>query len=227
MKKMKSMVSLLCTLAIVLTAMLSNASAALTTEGGESRNPSEDVSVSEHFQPITREEYIAEKALHNGISYEEAEASLDENIENALAALPFPADWESHQTVPNGDSTWTDYGRVVKIYTHKSGLQAIYSVNAVLVGSHYGANWVECDSTGVARAYGSGEYTFDGTCTARITTTTTILMSMEGVFEITKEYAINSDVDLSGFTFGTGVTGTEYYRTNVSDRHIEHTRLSN
>lgn len=190
---------------------------AVAADSGNGEYPSpEDFIPGENFELLTREEYITVKAEANGISYEEAEAILDENIQNAIAALPSPAVWEPGQSIQNPNTTVTIYGRIYQIYTHSCGMKAIYSVQATMIASHYGANWAECDaSTCAARPYGDGHYTFTGDCTARITSTTTIFMTLEGYFEIEREIANSIGIDLGGLSFGGSTGDKSYYRANV------------
>lgn len=175
------------------------------------------------FETITREEYIADKASHENISYTEAEQIVDANIKRAeRATAPItPNLWEGDTSVGNGDDTVTIYGRVSQIYKHSRLLKAKYYVQAVVIASHYGKTWADCDSTGGADPYGSGPFTFSGSTTARIIDTTRLRMTLDGFFEMSKSDALSLGVDLELFNVSYSNGGTTYLRANVSDTHIE------
>lgn len=184
--------------------------------------PPDDYTYSEHFVPMTREEYLQSKVAHENISYEEAARDLDAKILAAAAALPAPLSWSSDTTVDNNDTTYTSYGRVYKIYTHASGLRMRYSVEAVKLRSPHGANWIEVN-TGSAwcQPEGSGQYTFDGSVTANMIDRQTIRMAVTGYFEIERTEAIDMGIDLELFSFSHSVGFVTYYRDNVSDVLLE------
>lgn len=189
------------------------------------------------FTPISREEYIATKAERAGITYAEAEQLTDANISAAIDALPTnpgpstnlgprdsgirPATWQGDYTVTNPGGTFAIYGRVYAIYTHASGLKAIYEVQAVALASHYGKNWAECSPAGTARPYGSGAFTFDGNCTANLVSTTQLRMTISGYFSIEQNIAISSGVNLKFFNYSATVGNTKYYRDHIYGTHIE------
>ena len=184
--------------------------------------PPDDYTYSEHFVPMTREEYLQSKVAHENISYEEAARDLDAKILAAAAALPAPLSWGSDTTVDNNDTTYTSYGRVYKIYTHASGLKMRYSVEAVKLRSPHGANWIEVN-TGSAwcQPEGSGQYTFDGSVTANLIDNRTIRLAVTGYFEIEESVAVGMELNLELFSFSSSVGSTTYYRDNVSDVLIE------
>lgn len=182
-----------------------------------------DITNSPYFEEVSREEYITEKANNLGVTYEEAEAIVDANIQNTLASIPSPATWDPDYYESNGDSTSTVYGRLSCIYTHTSGFKVIYYTQAVVIAHHYGQTWSDCDATGGADPYGDGEFTFSGTTTAKIVNSTTIRMTCSGYFQV--EY----DVALSlGITecFSASVSGSRYLRDNISTYMTEVLRQS-
>lgn len=191
----------------------------------------DDFCGSEYFTPMTREEYIANKATIEGITYSEAEAIVDQKVDAAIAALPAttvdagnamvsPSSWIGDTTVTNKDGTFTIYGRVSSIYTHTSGLKALYYTQAVAVASHYGKTWADCTSVGNAEPYGSGNFQFIGTCSANLISTTQIRLVLNGYFQIAKTIAENSGIS-NYFSYSTTVGTTTYLRANIYTTHIE------
>lgn len=178
----------------------------------------------ENFIPISREEYIRTKSEKEGITYEEAEAIVDKDIENAKASLPAPNTWDDDHIVTNPNGTFTLYGRIYKIYTHKSGLKAQYEVQAVMVASHYGKSWASCDATGSAFPYGGGYFDFEGDCTASKISNTEIRMTLSGYFDIEESVATDMGINVELFSFSTSVGNTYHYRDNIYDTHMETVR---
>lgn len=174
------------------------------------------------FETITREEYIADKARHENISYTEAEQFVDANIKRAARAIApiTPNLWEGDTSVGNGDETVTIYGRVSQIYEDDCGLSAIYYVQAVVVASHYRQTWADCDSTGGADPYGAGTFTFSGSTTANIIDSTRLRMTLSGYFEIAQSVAEDTGISLEFFSSSVTVFGTTYYRDNIYTSHI-------
>lgn len=183
--------------------------------------PISSVEYPENFIPITREEYLRSKSEKEGITYDEAAAIVDRKIETAKAALPTPKIWDGDYTETNPDGTFTLYGRVYKIYAHRSGLQAIYEVQAVMVASHYGRSWADCNSTGSAYPYGPGFFVFEGDCTASLVSTTTLRMTLSGYFDVEEDIAIDNSVNLEFFGYSYSVGHTMHYRDNIYDTHLE------
>lgn len=185
--------------------------------------PPDDYTYSEHFVPMTREEYLQSKAAHESISYEEAAQDLDAKILAAAAALPAPLSWAPDTTVDNHDTTYTSYGRVYKVYTYASGLKMRYSVEAVKLRSPHGANWVEVNAGSAwCQPEGSGQYDFDGSVTANMIDRQTIRLAVTGYFEIEKTVAIDMGIDLEIFSSSYSVGSVIYYRGNVSDVLLEY-----
>ncbi len=176
----------------------------------------------EHFVPMTREEYLNSKAACENISYEEAEKELDAKIAEAKAALPSTLSWSSDTSVDNHDTTFTSYGRVYKIYTHRSGLKMRYSVEAVKLTSKQGAQWLDLNSGSTwCQPEGSGLHNFNGSVTANLLSKQDIRMAVTGYFEIAESDAISMGLNLEFFSYSTSVGGTVYHRDNISDSHIE------
>lgn len=148
---------------------------------------------------------------------------VDANIKRASRAIApiTPNLWEGDTSVGNGDDTVTIYGRVSQIYEHKSGLEAIYYVQAVAIASHYGQTWADCDSTGGADPYGSGEFTFTGSTTANIIDSTRLRMTLSGYFEIAESEADSNGINLEFFSSSYTIGSTTYYRDNIYTSHTE------
>ena len=184
----------------------------------------DDLAGSEYFQPITREEYISELASSQGISYSMAAQMIDNDIEAALASIPAPMSWIGDTAVDNGDTTSTVYGKVYCNYYDPSGMSVTYSVQAVLIQSHYGSTWVRCDPTGRFTP-GSGVYSFYGDCTANIITNRQLRLVLDGYFEIaySTSNAVSFDFEVLEYSRSEGLT--TYYRKDIYQVHIETTSI--
>ncbi|MPM14577.1 hypothetical protein SDC9_60941 [bioreactor metagenome] len=175
-----------------------------------------------YFVPMTREEYITSKATSQNMSYEAAAAELDEKIANAIAEIPSVRVWDPDTTVDNGDTTYTSYGRIYKVYTHASGLKMRYSAEAVKLRSTQGANWIEVNENSAwCQPEGSGNHNFIGNPTAKLLSNTQIRLAVTRYFEIAESTAISSGINLEFFSSSVSVGGTTYYRDNVNTSHIE------
>lgn len=220
---MRRSVSCLMVLLMLLTMMPLYASAEESTTS-EHYLSAADTEGSEWFQPMTREEYIAEMAVSKGITYSQAEEILDQAIDAAIASIPAPMSWEGDTYVNNGDSTHTIYGRVFVNYLDDSGMSVTYSVQAALVKSNYGSTWVSCNENGTY-VPGSGAYTFYGSCTASIITTRQLRLVLDGYFEISfsDAWSIGVDLEVCEYSYTSGFT--TYYRRPVYQVHVETTRV--
>lgn len=121
--------------------------------------------------------------MSQGISYAMAAQLVDNDIETALASVPAPMSWIGDTVVDNGDTTSTVYDKVYCDYYESSGISVTYSVQAVLIQSHYVATWVRCDPTGRFTPE-SGAYSFYGDGTANIITNRELRLVLDGYFEI-------------------------------------------
>ena len=175
------------------------------------------------FEPITRQAYISTKAQQLGISYAEAEAIVDDKIAAAKSSLTglAPCSWEGDHTETNPDGTFTIYGRVSFIHEDPCGLEVICDVQAVMIASHYGKTWVDCNENGQVLPYGSGTFTFIGSCSASIVSTTELRIAASGNFEIAEEVMDQLDVNAEFFGYSHSVGTTRYYRCNTYFTHIE------
>lgn len=209
MKKAVRFGCLFLSLLICLSCTLFPASAADTATSSESS-----------FVPITREEYILEKAHLEGITYSEAEAQLDAKLAEAYGNLVSPFSWVGDTSVDNGDTTRTVYGRIKKTFTYKSKFEANCVVNAVMISSNYGSNWVDCNSTGTVSP-GSGNYDFIGQCTARIISTSQVRLALDGYFQVETSIAAGMNLGPSAFQSTISIGGVDYYRATVEYTHIE------
>lgn len=178
----------------------------------------------EHFETMTREEYIQGIAATNNISFEEAEQQVDSDIEEALAKIPSTLSWIGDTTVSNGDTTYTVYGRVTQKYEDASGMTVTYQVQAVLIKSVYGSTWASCNSTGTT-VPGSGGYTFSGSCEASIISNRQLRMTLTGYFEVSTSLAHQLSFDLELFQYSHSIGNDQYYRRSVYDSKIEVTSV--
>jgi hypothetical protein len=211
---------------LVLLMCLSLSGAALASDSGGSSD-------SEQFVPMTREEYITSKAAGQGVDYETAEAELDAKIAAAVAALPTSTiskpssgistrSWEIDTSIDNGDTTYTSYGRIYKIYTDPNGLKVRYSVDAVKLRSNHGAQWIEINASSAwVQPEGSTNYEFYGSPTANKISTTQVRLAVTGYFQLTKSEAVSGGINVGIANSTVTVSGTTYYRINASDVHIE------
>lgn len=179
-----------------------------------------DAMESENFQVMTRTEYISELASSKNITYEQAEKIVDSDIAEAKSSMPNTLAWQGDTMHDNGDTTTTVYGRVYADYQHPSGMSLRYSVQAVLLRTHYGAQWISCNSSGTIIP-GSGRYTFSGNCTASIIATRQLRLVVEGYFEIASSVAESIGVDIDVLNYSYSVGWTQYYRGEVYKTHIE------
>lgn len=179
-----------------------------------------DAMESENFQVVTRTEYISELAASKNITYEQAEKIVDSEIAEAKSSMPSTFAWQGDTMHDNGDTTTTVYGRVYSDYQHPSGMKLRYSVQAVLIRTHYGAQWASCNSTGTIIP-GSGQYTFSGNCTASIISNTQLRLVAEGYFEIAQSVAESVGVNLEVLDYSYSVGSTVYYRGEVYNTHVE------
>lgn len=201
-------------LALMLVVTMLPLSVCASTEKAAAPLPTSYDDSSFTFIPISREEYITEFASSKGISYKDAEKIIDKCISDAVAQIPQPNAWEPDTSIDNGDTTDTVYGRVYGQFKHTSGLKISYSMQAIQITSNYGGTWVSCSSPG--KVYpGSGEYTFNGSCTGSIINTTTLRVVLEGVFEVEREIALNLGINLDYLEFGYTGGSKTYYRTEV------------
>lgn len=175
-----------------------------------------------YFVPMSREEYITSKAAGQNISYGEAEAELDAKIAAAKAEIPNPMVWAPDTSVDNGDTTYTSYGRIYKVYTHASGLKMRYSVEAVKLRSYQGSMWIEINENSTwCQPEGNGRYTFSGVTTATMISKTQVRLAVTGYFEITKSNALAAGINIGLLSFSTSNGSEIYYRNNIDDHHIE------
>ena len=78
-------------------------------------------------------------------------------------------------------------------------------------------------SSGGCDPYGSGVFTFSGTVSANLVSTSQLRMTLSGVFEIAEDVAVDTGVNLSFFSSSVTVGQTRYYRDNIYTSHIETT----
>lgn len=173
------------------------------------------------FEPITREEYIASKAEHEGRTYNDIANELDQKIEATIAAIPAPTTWDGDTTVSQGDGTHIIYGRVINYYTHDSGVTIGSSVQAVIVASHYGRTWLECDQEGRVLLSGIGQVQFDGSVIASIISTTQLRMVLEGTFTVTTTVGVDFGFNLEIIENSYSVGNTIYYYEDIYSAHVE------
>lgn len=185
---------------------------------------SENVSNEEFsFVPMTREEYIKSKALHQNMSYAEAEAELDSKIA-AMQNIPTPLEWEPNKpSIDNGDTTYSVYGRVFKVYTDPAGFKVYYSVEAVKLTSNYGDNWVEILPESVyCTPYGNGVFKLeDKKVTAVLVSRLELRLSMIATVYITESHATSAGFNLELFSGSQTIGGEVYYRKMIEEVHIE------
>lgn len=174
-----------------------------------------------YFVHTTREEYIAAKADRQNISYEEAEAELEAKLSAAIAAIPSPAAWDGLSTTDNGDTTYTTYGWIYKIYTHSSGVQVKYGTYAVKLRSYQGSMWYDLDEIGFCDPYNSGTFTAGGSVRATLESPQKVVVVMTGYFDISRDVAIEYGFDLEILSVGSSSSATDHYRCSISDSFVE------
>ena len=172
---------------------------------------------SSSFVPIRRTDYIQAKAEQAGISYEDAEALVDTGIEAAIAAL---AGADVGDSTRPADAA-VSYGQVSEVYTHESGLQAVYTVQAVAVASSGGLRWADCNGAGTASVLGGGPFTFEGSCTARVVSPTDLRMTLSGYFDLAKDLAQETGITVDLLSFSVTPTSTYHIRESVYTTHLE------
>lgn len=180
----------------------------------------DDLLGSEFFEPMTREKYISELASTEGITYVEAEAKVDADMEAALASLPAPLSWEQDSTVDKGSGVYWNYGRVISTFTHATGLTVSFSVQAIMLRTQYGTNWVSCSSTGTYYP-GSGNFTFHGGVTASLISTTQLRMVLDGYIQIKRTIANSLGLNIAEFSGSTTISGEQYLRDEAYKAHTE------
>lgn len=231
MKKFKPIFTAVLALALLLAAMPAAVFAAEAPT--ETSLSVDDAFSSGRFVPLTREEYIAGRASHLGISYSEAEAIVDKNIADAIAELPkeatsetgndaiSPQSWRSTAIITNNDGTKTIHGFIENDYVHTSGYRVHYSVYATAIASHYGKTWADVESVGTAYAAGNGPHEFVGQCVAKRITTTQAQLNLIGCIQIPRNIALSLGIQ-GQFTSGSVTIGTTtYVRADVRDTHNE------
>lgn len=155
------------------------------------------------FVPIRRTDYIQAKAEQAGISYEDAEALVD-------AGEP---------TQPTAASV--SYGQVSEVYTHESGLQAVYTVQTVVVASSGGLRWADCNGAGTASVLGDGPFTFEGSCTAQVVSPTDLRMTLSGYFDLARDLAQETGITVDLLSFSVTPRSTYHIRESVYTTHLE------
>lgn len=155
------------------------------------------------FVPIRRTDYIQAKAEQAGISREDAEALVD----------------AGDSTQPADASV--SYGQVSEVYTHESGLQAVYTVQAVVVASSGGLRWADCNGAGTASVLGDGPFTFEGSCTARVVSSTDLRMTLSGYFDLARDLAQETGITVDLLSFSVTPRSTYHIRESVYTTHLE------
>lgn len=168
------------------------------------------------FVPLTREEYISHKADRLGISYEEAEALVDENIENTLAMIPMATDGFT----PVGG--WTDEYGVSTTYGYieyekpvprtDSYMTVLMSVYTTIISAPPGRYIAEVDTPEVFPG-SSGYYTLDASCNVSVPSNKqSVVLSATGNAEITLSHAKDMGLSAEIISYGQSIGTTEYLR---------------
>ena len=169
------------------------------------------------FVPIRRTDYIQAKAEQAGISREDAEALVDAGIEAAMVSL---AGEDAGDSTQPADAS-VSYGQVSEVYTHESGLQAVYTVQAVVVASSGGLRWADCNGAGTASVLGDGPFTFEGSCTARVVSSTDLRMALSGYFDLARDLAQETGITVDLLSFSVTPRSTYHIRESVYTTHLE------
>ena len=159
------------------------------------------------FVPIRRTDYIQAKAEQAGISYEDAEALVDAGIEAAMAALA--GEDAGEPTQPTAASV--SYGQVSDVYT----------VQAVVVVSSGGLRWADCNGAGTASVLGDGPFTFEGSCTAQVVSSTDLRMALSGYFDLARDLAQETGITVDLLSFSVTPRSTYHIRESVYTTHLE------
>lgn len=168
------------------------------------------------FVELTREQYIASKAGALGISFEEAEALVDENIMQTLAMIPAPLDgFEATGGSTDQYGVNTAYGYIV--YTKDVPntarlLKVRMSVYAIVISGPPGRYVSEIGSVTVLPG-SSGEYTLDATGDARISSDKqSVYISADGNAEIAETEARNIGFSTELISIGKSSSSSFYLR---------------
>lgn len=191
---------------LMFTALNSTALAADTN-----RNPCE-------FVELTREQYITAKSNDLGISFEEAEAIVDENIRQTLAQIPAPlaSEWDGFHGEGGSTDEYgvnTAYGNIIyrRDIPHTLGLlKARMSVAAVIISGPPG-RYVSELGTKKVQPGTSGNYTLDASCDAWISSDKqSVYITADGNAEMKRSEAENLNFDLEVISYGIS-NGSDYY----------------
>lgn len=184
----------------------------------------DDILGSDHFESLTREEYISNSAIANGISYEEAETIIDEKINNALSQIPAPTTWYPDSSIDNGDTTATVYGNVkFEYYVTFPYMHVTYKIPAILIQSHYGSTWIHIDPH--ICLPGSGTYEYEDFSSASIISPRIIRLNVSGYFQIEDGIDISINLEQAGFTLEIGGNNNRYWRKVVDTVFTETTSV--
>lgn len=171
---------------------------------------------SSEFVSLTREEYISQKAARLGISYEEAEALVDENINNTLSMVPMATDgFEATGGSTDEYGVNTAYGYIVytKVIPNTDSMMKVRMSSYAVIISGPPGRYISEVETPSALPGSSGEYTINASCNVSLASNKqSATLSASGNAEITQTYAVEMGLSDTVISFGQSFGTTSYLR---------------
>lgn len=173
------------------------------------------------FVPMSHEQY--DELVHLlGFGTEEEKQFAVDYILDANSGNSTTYSWSPNYTESMSDGT----NRIFGFVTYRDwfqGMGILVVVPATLRGTpQYGYTWYTVDTDNAYTSPASGSYTYSGTVTATISTTTKLYIATSGTYEIAEDVAVSMGIDLEVLNYSHSVGSTYYYRYFKTSSHIEY-----